>query len=293
MRRLASFTAMTAIAAALAAAPAHGAQWPGPYASVGDWQVSPVRPGHCSAAREYPSRTRVSVSVAESGYQGLSVLNRNWDLRAAGNHRLTLVSGGKQQEIPSLPDGIGMGGLMLTVGPDALRQLAGGGMLQVDGPDGTPLERLDFAGLAEALLMLPECLASAAVPANFPPVAPPPPPPPPKKGTPSPARPVTPVALLLSVDDYPAAALRAEEQGAVGFSLDVDASGRVMACTVTSSSGFSILDSTTCRLMTMRARFRPARDSDGGPTADRAIGRIVWRIEKPPEPEPTAPPPPS
>src|SRR5688500_1715134 len=85
---------------------------------------------------------------------------------------------------------------------------------------------------------------------------------------------------LISNDDYPAEALRRDEQGTVGFRVSVGADGMVTGCTVTSSSGSAILDSTTCRLISERARFTPARDRKGRPVADGATARIVWRIKE-------------
>jgi protein TonB len=54
----------------------------------------------------------------------------------------------------------------------------------------------------------------------------------------------------------------------------------VTNCSVTSSSGSSALDAATCRLLTSRARFTPARDSSGNPTTDTVSARIVWRIQE-------------
>ena len=85
-------------------------------------------------------------------------------------------------------------------------------------------------------------------------------------------------------------ALAPEEQGTVGYQLMVDKGGRVTACVIISSSGSSILDSVTCRLVTARARFTPARNAKGKRVADVVYGRIQWRI---PEDEPLPPPAPS
>lgn len=95
------------------------------------------------------------------------------------------------------------------------------------------------------------------------------------------------LASLFSDEDYPAAAIRNREQGPVAFSLSVGADGRPTACSVTGSSGSAILDSTTCRLLMMRARFEPARDAGGRPTTDTVSGRIVWRL---PDDAPDPPP---
>ena len=121
-----------------------------------------------------------------------------------------------------------------------------------------------------------------------PPAPPPPPPPPPPGGYPvTRATPVVPLHTLFSADDYPAAALRSEEEGMVVFRMTIDRQGRLARCDVTSSSGSSSLDSATCRLIRMRARFRPARNAKGKKMADMVYGRILWRF--PDEPVPTPP----
>jgi TonB family protein len=94
----------------------------------------------------------------------------------------------------------------------------------------------------------------------------------------APARAKANLASLFSDEDYPAAALRNHEQGAVAFRLEIGADGSPTGCSVTGSSGSTLLDSTTCRLLMERARFEPARDSQGRPTADSYSGRIVWRL---------------
>ncbi|HEX9947610.1 MAG TPA: TonB family protein [Allosphingosinicella sp.] len=86
------------------------------------------------------------------------------------------------------------------------------------------------------------------------------------------------LAAHFSDKDYPLDAVRNGEQGAVAFRLDVGPDGRPAGCSVTSSSGSSSLDSTTCRLLMERTRFQPARDSRGKAVADAVAGRIVWRL---------------
>ena len=115
-------------------------------------------------------------------------------------------------------------------------------------------------------------VASSSV-ASAPPeaVSPPAPPAPPLPLRPLKARGA--VSGLISIDfDYPAAAVRAGEQGDVGYRLDVGPNGRVTRCTVTASSGSAILDSETCRMLTARARFTPATDASATP-----IGRASCR----------------
>jgi protein TonB len=104
----------------------------------------------------------------------------------------------------------------------------------------------------------------------------PPAPPPPEAKKLEPARAKANLASYVSDEDYPAAAIRAEDQGTTRFRLSIGSDGRVTECTITSSSGSSALDSTTCRLMKQRARFTPARDSSGKAVGDTVGGGIRW-----------------
>ncbi len=110
------------------------------------------------------------------------------------------------------------------------------------------------------------------------PPAPPPPPPPPAPVKVQPANARANLASYITDDDYPQDAIRNEQQGTTGFRLDVGPDGRVTNCQVTSSSGSSSLDNTTCRLLRSRARFTPASDSSGAKTADSVTGRIRWQL---------------
>lgn len=121
-----------------------------------------------------------------------------------------------------------------------------------------------------------------------PPISPPAPPAPPAPPPPPPAPPK--VAKKLSPrgspqswvtnDDYPAAALRGEQQGTVSFRLDVDATGKVSNCSITSSSGSSLLDNTACSLLRRRARFTPAEDASGNKIPASWPSRFRWELPK-------------
>ncbi|KTR82731.1 energy transducer TonB [uncultured Novosphingobium sp.] len=104
-------------------------------------------------------------------------------------------------------------------------------------------------------------------------VAPPAPPAP--TGPTSGAQPKGSPASWATNDDYPQAAIRKEAQGTTGFSLTVGPDGRVTGCTVTSSSGSPELDDATCKLVTRRARFKPAVQN-GTPVAGSFASRIRW-----------------
>jgi len=83
--------------------------------------------------------------------------------------------------------------------------------------------------------------------------------------------------------DYPAAAKAARQSGVVGFVLTVDGDGTVSDCTVTQSSGSKLLDSTTCRLLSRRARFVAARNSENEPASARWASRISWTLPAGPD----------
>ena len=80
----------------------------------------------------------------------------------------------------------------------------------------------------------------------------------------------------IGVDDYPASAMRAQQQGTVAVKLFIDQTGRVAACTITQSSGSGELDAATCALMTRRARFAPRPLARGAQFAGIYAKRTRW-----------------
>ena len=110
--------------------------------------------------------------------------------------------------------------------------------------------------------------------------APPPPPaaPPPPPQAASRAKPRGNPGGWLTDSDYPSRAQREERSGTAGFRLQIGPDGRVTDCTITSSTGHSDLDEATCRLLPRRARFSPAKGSDGNAMPDTYNGRITWRL---------------
>ncbi|WP_235091337.1 energy transducer TonB [Sphingomonas lutea] len=76
--------------------------------------------------------------------------------------------------------------------------------------------------------------------------------------------------------DYPGRALAANEQGKVGFAVKSDAKGFPMSCQITSSSGYPLLDSDTCRLLMVHATFKPL---DGAATEFVNTGVVNWKID--------------
>ena len=66
--------------------------------------------------------------------------------------------------------------------------------------------------------------------------------------------------------------------GVAGFTLQIDANGRVTNCAITQSTGHAQLDTATCRLLRSRARFTPARDSSGAIVAGSYSSSVAWEI---------------
>lgn len=79
-------------------------------------------------------------------------------------------------------------------------------------------------------------------------------------------------------ENYPSRALREEVEGTVGVTVTVGANGRVSACTVSRSSGSSVLDQAACRGMQRYARYNPALDDAGNPTTGSVSTSILYRL---------------
>ena len=105
-------------------------------------------------------------------------------------------------------------------------------------------------------------------------------PPPPLPPTIQSARAKGDVRALIHSEDYPDLARRNGDMGSVRAQLAIAADGRVAGCTIVASSGSPALDSTTCRILKARARFTPARDSNGAAIGDTYVTpKITWRLE--------------
>lgn len=105
---------------------------------------------------------------------------------------------------------------------------------------------------------------------------------PPVTTTPEPSALATRAKLLrggtISNDDYPPAAIRAEEQGRSTATYTVDASGRVSSCSAAGAG--PILDAETCKLIQRRFRFTAAKDASGAPVAETKTQSIEWRLPR-------------
>ena len=76
---------------------------------------------------------------------------------------------------------------------------------------------------------------------------------------------------------YPQRAIKAREEGAVGFLVTIDAKGSVTQCQVTHSSGHPLLDQETCNLITLHAEFNPEPGLSGSQVRTRE-GLITWKL---------------
>lgn len=79
-------------------------------------------------------------------------------------------------------------------------------------------------------------------------------------------------------DDYSRSDLTRGREGTAGYRLIVGSDGRVDACEITSSTGHSSLDRTTCQLIERRARFDAATDNTGSRVVGTFTGSVTWRI---------------
>ncbi|UAJ09292.1 energy transducer TonB [Glacieibacterium megasporae] len=91
--------------------------------------------------------------------------------------------------------------------------------------------------------------------------------------------------------DYPREARDAGIQGDLTTRYVISPDGRITDCRIVRSSGSALLDSTTCRLVMKRFRYRPARDASGRKVSEVQFDDHHWRLGPPPdEPDDDGPP---
>jgi hypothetical protein len=83
-------------------------------------------------------------------------------------------------------------------------------------------------------------------------------------------------AAWVTTDDLPDQFRNLARPLTVDTRLAVNAEGRVSGCTIVSSSGEPLLDLQSCRVLTARARYRPARDAEGQPVETIVTKRVRW-----------------
>lgn len=99
-----------------------------------------------------------------------------------------------------------------------------------------------------------------------------------RTGLEQPGAPATNPATWVTRGEYPARAMRERREGTTGFRLTYDATGQVQKCEIVSSSGHADLDTTTCDLAMLRARFQPGKDAAGKAVGGTYSNRVRWSI---------------
>ncbi len=274
------------LACLVSTSPAEARSWP----DAGGWTII-EHEEYCSIFLEFegPGDTQVNLLLFLGGGALLGVSNTNWSIKDDAALELAYevngsrYSGGKAigVAVSSIRNGFAS-----KFGPDFVEDFTKSTYLRIRKGDAL-VDSLHLGGSAAAVAQARKCLAHVRAVADA--------------AAREKARwahiPKDPFAADKAVDgtlgapssraragsgnwltnaDYPDAAIRARESGVTGYKLDVGADGRVTACTITSSSGSTHLDSTACRLLARRARFTPARDANGNPTADVYVSRFRW-----------------
>jgi hypothetical protein len=121
--------------------------------------------------------------------------------------------------------------------------------------------------------------AAQSVPVFAPPPAPAPPPsplPPPPSNPDTIKSKAVQMSGYVSDDDYPPYAIRNEEEGTVFIMFRINETGRVDQCSADGAT--ASLQEVSCRIVTERFTYRPARDVRGKAVPQWKQQRIMWRI---------------
>jgi TonB family protein len=86
------------------------------------------------------------------------------------------------------------------------------------------------------------------------------------------------VGEIVTNDDYPLEALRANEAGRAIVRLQISPEGKPTSCTILAGSGSTALDKQTCAIYLLRARFVPATGADGSTTTGVFVAKLTWRM---------------
>lgn len=272
--------------AASVATPVPAAEW----GSVAGWDVHEIGDARCVVGRTFAGTGttfgiimsvdgEVRVFATGAGWPGANGQPSAGQILLDGRAYAGRAVGMEQQNNR---------GFVAAATPEFLTRFATASLLGISGGPGTDQSALPLTGAAAGLTQGRRCLdalrqggraplTAQATPAPQPAVAASVQP----ASAPVPAR--GPVAkgsksAWMADAEYPSAALRAEEQGAVTVKLAIDERGEVSACEVIKSSGSSALDAETCRTVRRRARYTPAVGTDGRAMAGVDQHTVRWAL---------------
>ncbi|WP_395614537.1 energy transducer TonB [Allosphingosinicella sp.] len=263
------------LAAVCMAAPlAAGAQPPAPApAAARPWQVDWGQ-YYCAAIRKADAgRPFATAFVTTPGMRGMHIALIRRDANGsmpAGITEVVLMPAGTRFTVTNRNEAARGGEVQRLYGlpVEFVDQLAGAEALELR-RDGRLRERVPLDGVRAALAAHRQCLTAVAG----------------EWGLDLAAlaalgkRPDSPNGLGLTIDDYPAEALRQANQGRVVMRIDVSAAGRPTACLPVASSGSPAIDAAAChRAMSDRAQYMPALDADGHPVAARVVFMATFRL---------------
>jgi TonB family protein len=84
---------------------------------------------------------------------------------------------------------------------------------------------------------------------------------------------------LFSADDYPAEAVKHDQEGSAQYLLLINEKGSVSGCHVVKPSGVPVLDAMGCQVFRQRAKFAPALDAKGTPVRIAVTTPpVVWSL---------------
>lgn len=264
--------------------PGYARDWP----DAGGWVITEVENG-CGVFQEFEGKgdTQLLVVVNLDGTAAAMMTNTGWSAIKDGKYELSWHLNGSTYKGTAIGTGESYAsrkGFIGLFGVDFVDDFARGSSLRVFRDDVT-VDNLSLNGTAAAVAMAKRCLAHLQSVRNaeererkrfahiaddpFADTAT-------SKNKPEESNiiPRGNPGRWVTLDDYPAAALRDGKEGTVQFQLDVTSSGLVGKCTIISSSGHSDLDRETCTLIQRRARFNSS--NLGG----QYSSSIIWSIPK-------------
>lgn len=286
MRKLFIGIGLTAL---LGSVPAHAADWD----SAGGWDVYEIDATRCVVGRIFAETgATFGVIMSLSGEVRVFATAPRWSVRAG--EKIDAAIGLDADILVAGPAvGIAQGGsqgFVLAAGDAFLARFPAARQLTMRMGSGAAMtSRVALAGNGAGLAQGRRCLASlredgrvqapgfTVTQRSLPPPAA-------ARGFPAPTRvamravPQGSKSSWIEAEDYPAAALRAEEQGLVTVKLAVNERGGVAACDIVRSSGSKTLDATTCQVIQRRARYRPATDATGHAVPSVDEHTVRWTL---------------